>query len=293
MTAEKKMQDRQIGWNGIRLTVPAAWETRLGGHNHLIFEADFSPLLEIRWQKSSKRKSSRSQSIFKRIKKTVTALHEKDLPLEWSFLEDRYYVNCYSKLNDLSFDTGVCVCRQCQTLLLFQLSSQEKKNGQLLVNCLKSLSCHHCEADDPTFWSLQDFQLKLPPSYSLIDYSFAPGLTRISFRSRHIVLHTCKLAPADARLTSQPLEKILKSLADIPDLPVQFGKNENICMGHRTPTIGRQLILRFKRIKPFVLAEIRHDSANNRLLAIILESLRPIPPETSQSIYNNYEIIQT
>ena len=156
---------------------------------------------------------------------------------------------------------------------------------------MKSLSCQ-CAQDEPELWALQDFQLQLPSDYSLIDYSFVPGLTRISFRAPHCILHTCKLGPADARLANQPLEEILRSLADIPDLPVQFGDDGKFCRGYRAPAIGRQLTLRFKRKKPFVQAEIHHDTANNRLLAIVLESLRPIPVETSQSICNNYEIIQ-
>ena len=288
---EKTMKFRKIGWNGIRLAIPGTWEGRLGGHNHLIFEENFSPLLEIRWQKTQKRKSPRSQSVFKRIKKTAAELYEKDLPSDWSFLKNGYDVTCYGKQDNLPFDTAICVCKQCQTLLLFQLNRKRAETGSLLVNCLKSLSCH-TTADEQVFWSLQDLQLQLPSNYSLIDSSFAPGLTRISFRSRHIILHTCKLAPADARLSNQSLAEILRSLADMPDLPVQYSEDDNFCMGQRTPAIGRQLLIRFKRKKPFVRAEIRHDTANNRLLAVILESLRPIPPETSESIYNNYEIIQ-
>jgi len=290
MTAGKKIQFRQVGWNGVRLTVPVTWEAILGGYNHLIFEEEFSPLLEIRWHKAAKKNQSQSQSIFRRIKRTAATLHEKKLPSEWVFLKNEYDVTCYGKKDHSAFDTGICVCKQCRTLLLFQLSHKTKETSPLLVNCLQSLSCH-CAPDEPIFWSLQDFQLKLPSNYFLIDSSFVPGLTRISFRCKHTTLHTCKLGPADARLTDQSLEEILKSLADIPDLPVQCSEDGDFCMGRRAPTISRQLGIRFKRKKPFILAQIRHDSANNRLLAVILESLRPIPLETGQSIYNNYEII--
>jgi len=291
MLTEKMIKLRQVGWNGIRLTVPGTWEAHLGGHNHLIFEEDFSPILEIRWQKVRKRRGNQSRSLFKRIKKTVTALHELALPSEWSFLKDRYDVTCYGKLDHLYFNTGVCICKQCQSPLLFQLSNRNKKIEPLLLDCMKSLSCQ-CAPDKPEIWALQDFQLQLPSGYSLIDYSFAPGLTRISFRGPHCILQTCKLGPADARLADQPLDEILRSLADIPDLPVQFGDDGRSCKGYRSPAIGRQLTLRFKRKKPFIRAEIRHIITSNRLLAIVLESLRPIPVETSQSICNNYEIIQ-
>ena len=291
MPDERMIKLRQVGWNGIRLTVPGTWEVHLGGDNHLIFEEDFAPVLEIRWQKVRKRRGNQSLSILKRIKKTVTALHELTLPSEWSFLKDRYDVTCYGESDHLPFNTGVCICKQCQSLLLFQLSNRKKRTEPPLIKCMKSLSCQ-CAPDETNFWALQDFQLQLPSGYSLIDYSFAPGLTRISFRGPHCILHTCKLGPADARLAIQPLDEILRSLADVPDLPVQFGDDGKFCKGYRAPAIGRQLTLRFKRKKPFIRAEISHIITSNRLLAIVLESLRPIPVETSQSICSNYEIIQ-
>lgn len=291
MPAEKMIKLRQVGWNGILLTVPGTWEVHLGGDNHLIIEEDFSPILEIRWKKVRKKSGNLSLSIIKQIEKTVTALRELTLPSEWSFLKDRYDVTCYGKSNNLPFNTAVCVCKKCQSPLLFQLSHQTKETETLLVDCMKSLSCQ-CASDKPDFWALQDFQLQLPSTYSLMDYSFAPGLTRITFRGPHCTLHTCKLGPADARLARQPLDDILRNLADVPDLQVQFDNDGKFCRGYRKPSIGRQLTLRFKRKKPFIRAEIHHITPSNRLLAIVLESLRPIPAEISNSICNNYEIIQ-
>jgi len=291
MLSEKTNATRQIGWNGIRLTTHRSWETHIGGQNHLIFEKDFAPLLEIRWQKAKKRNNPKSKAILKRIKKADSALHQKKLPVEWSFIKDNYHVTCYGRLHGLPFDTGVFVCKHCQTILLLKLSNQSENSAQLLKNCLKTISCHQAD-NEPELWSLQDFQLWLPSSYSLIDYSLAAGLSRISFNHKKIILHTCKLAPADTRLTSQPLEEILTSLTDIPNLQVQISCEGKICDGWRTPTIPRQVALRFQRKKPFVQAKIRHDISNNRLLAVVLESIRPIPSETSQTISDNYEIVQ-
>ncbi len=291
MQSKKTRTVRQIGWNGIRLATHRSWETHLGGQNHLIFEKDFTPLLEIRWQKAVKKNASRSKAILKRIQKADNTLHKKKLPPEWSFLKDNYNVTCYGRLQNLPFETGVCVCKHCQTILLFKLTNQTKESAQLLKNCLKTISCHRV-ADEMELWSLQDFQLWLPPDYSLIDYSLVPGLTRISFSHKKIILHTCKLAPADTRLASQPLGEILRSLTGIPSLQVQTSSEDKVCDGWRTPTIPKQISLRFQRKKPFVQAKIRHDIASNRLLAVVLESIRPIPSETSQTISDNYEIIQ-
>jgi len=291
MLSEKTQTTRQVGWNGIRLATHSSWETHIGGQNHLIFEKDFTPLLEIRWQKTGKKNNPNSKSILRRIQKADGKLHKKKLPSEWSFLGDNYHVTCYGKLENLPFDTGVSVCKHCQTILLFKLSNQTKESAQLLKNCLKTISCHTA-AGEPVLWSLQDFQLRLPQRYTLIDYSLVAGLSRISFSHQKIVLHTCKLAPADTRLTSQPLEEILRSLTGIPDLQVKIRNEGKICDGWRTPTIARQVAIRFQRKKPFVQAKIRHDISSNRLLAVVLESIRPIPPETGQIISDNYEIVQ-
>ncbi len=290
MLSEKTKKNRQVGWNGISLVTHSSWETHIGGRNHLIFEKDFTPLLEIRWQKAVKKNIPKSKSILKRIQKADGTLHKKKIPSEWSFLEDNYHVTCYGRLQYLPFDTGVSVCKHCQTILLFKLSNQTKESAQLLKNCLKTISCHKAEGE-PELWSLQDFQLWLPQHYSLIDYSLVAGLSRISFSHKKIILHTCKLAPADTRLSNQPLEEILRSLTDIPDLQIKISSDGWICDGWRTPTIARQVAIRFQRKKPFVQAKIRHDVSRNRLLAVVLESIKPIPPQTSQVISDNYEIV--
>ncbi|MBW1635155.1 MAG: hypothetical protein JRJ68_02660 [Deltaproteobacteria bacterium] len=290
-SAETKEIFRQIGWNGIRLTVPCSWETHVGGRNHLIFEKDFSPVLEMRWQERENKKSANARSVSKQIKKTDTTLHEKELPREWSFLKEKFDVTCYGRKRESSFSTAVCTCRHCQALIFFQLNDNREKIDHLLKKSMKSLSCC-CAAGSRSFWSIQDFQLQLPSEYSLTDYSLAAGLSRISFQSGRMFLHTCKLSPADNRLNSHSLEDILKNLADVQDLQVHQDENGMGCRGYRKPTITSQILLRLQRKKPFIRAEIRHDTSHNRLLAVILESIKPIRSGTCQAISNNYEIIQ-
>jgi len=257
----------------------------------LIFEEDFSPLLEIRWQKMAKKRNRRAKAIFKRIRQADETLQERTIPPEFSFLEANFHVTCYGRLENLLFDTCVCICRHCQTILLLKLSNEKKSIVSVLVDSLKSVSCP-CKTAEQNFWSIQDFQFLLPSDYSLTDYSLAAGLTRISFHSARTVLHTCKLAPADSRLNDQPLEQILRSLVDIPDLQVQLSDERQVCEGHRAPTIGKQITLRLQRKKPFIWSRIRHDTKNNRLLAVVIESIQPISPETGPFISNHYEIIQ-
>jgi hypothetical protein len=187
------------------------------------------------------------------------------------------------------FEGGILVCTDHHTLVLFQIFSPKAEILTEVYDCLSKISClDHTETQ--TLWRIQDFSLTLPDSFILKDYTFAAGLTRLSFFSSGLFLHTCKLGPADNRLQDQSLKKILITLAGTADLELIIGEDGNSCEGYRTPSIPQQVFFRLRREKPFIRAKIWHDAVNNRLLAIVLSSNRPIPPAITDEIYRQYEI---
>ena len=138
-------------------------------------------------------------------------------------------------------------------------------------SCLTTLSC---PSHSGSLWCIQDFSLAIPVSFTLKDYTFGAGLTRLSFTSADLFLQTCKLGPADKRLAQQSLAEILITLSDADDLDILTEEN-NSCSGYRNPTIPRQILFRLRRQKPFIRAKIWHDTENNRLLAVVLSSQPP------------------
>ncbi|MGW8195790.1 MAG: hypothetical protein ACWGOX_16150 [Desulforhopalus sp.] len=275
-----------LAWNGLQLHVPAEWHLHVRGHRHLVFEEDFQPQVQIRWEREGSKITSRTES------KLTTAISRlgpvlPELPAPWRRLPERFsHVTAYRQ--DSGQPGGLyCFCQECRTIFLVQLLSTSRNVADEIAHCLLALCCHQRHH---TLWRIQDFSLCTPTSFSLTDYTFGAGLTRLSFSQGGLFLHTCRLAPADGRLNQQSLEGILLALAGTSELEVT-SNDTNLCHGFRSPSLGRQLFFRMRREKPFLWAKIWHDKVKNRLLAVLLASTRPIPEKTAATICKHYEIV--
>lgn len=281
---------RLIAWNGVQLNVPKDWEARVSEQHHLVFEKAFRPLLQIRWEQSVHHPSRNLQ---KRVQHWATELGavivEDILPLDLQPMAAHFgQVTCYRKKNGM-MQGGICLCAESHRLILFHILTSDQVLVKEVRGCLATLSCSsHAE----NLWCIQDFSLRIPARYTLQDYTFAAGLTRLSFVDSDVLLQICTLGPADIRLIQQSLQQILIALTGVPQLDIDTGRSGNSCTGRRCPTITQQIFFRFRREKPFIRAAIRHDTGNNRLLAIVLSANHPIDPTTLQQISQEYEIIQ-
>lgn len=291
MQEKTDKETRLIAWNGVQLSIPITWEARVSGLRHLVFEKDFQPQLQIRWeipvQQSPDYLQKRSIHFAEQMGSIIL---DKEVPPQFQQVKSIFgRVTCYRNENGM-LEGGILVCTDHHTLVLFQIFSPELKLLQEVSDCLSKLSCG-CPTDAMRFWCIQDFSLTLPDSYILKDYTFGAGLTRLSFFKPELFLQICKLGPADSRLHDQALENILITLADTADLAILPGESGESFEGSRTPTIPQQVLFRLRREKPFIRAKIWHDAVNNRLLAVVLSSNRPIPPATLHEICRQYAIL--
>lgn len=281
---------RLIAWNGVQLHIPITWEARVSGLRHLVFEKDFQPQLQIRWEKPAQQNPDYLQKRSIHFAEQMgSIIPDKKLPPEFQQVKDIFgRITCYCNESGM-LEGGILVCTDHHTLILFQIFSIESKHLTEVDNCLSKLSCRN-QTEPWMLWRIQDFSLTLSNSYILQDYTFGAGLTRLSFFKPELFLQICKLGPADSRLHDQSLEKILIVLADTPDLELIPDESGDSFEGYRTPTIPQQVLLRLRRERPFIRAKIWHDAVNNRLLAVVLSSNRPIPPATLHEIYRQYAI---
>ncbi len=290
MNDPKDQHNKFIAWNGVSLRIPAAWDLRVSGLCHLVFEKDFEPQLQIRWEKPSRKNPQYLQNKLTGFNgQSTSIIPHADLPAKWQKLKEKFgWVNTYREAGG-TIEGGICSCKSCNTVLLFQLLSRAPALPEEVGDCLESLSCH---GHQETLWRVQDFSLITPPTFKLKDYTFGAGLTRLSFFSGVLFLQTCKLAPADTRLSQQSLEEILLALTGTSVMEVHNDEDKQYCEGYRSPSIAKQIVFRLRREKPFLLAKIWHDRVSNRLLAVVLSSKRPIPQTTAESLYKHYEIVQ-
>ena len=295
--------DRTLAWNGIRLSIPGHWEARVAAPCHLIFEAEFQPLLQLRWYQQSSKAPAESQRLAAALAKQGDMVEPKSAGSEksnwtapWRQLESKFQVLAFSAGREKTPSGGAFSCPHCHTLVHFQTFPDKTMDttgdigtiGKTIAEALATISCHDHDED---LYRIQDFSLSLPPGFRLMDYSFASGLTRLSFAAGQLRLTAARLAPADERLKHQSLAEILLAQTDVADLQIRDTGEENSCEGFRDPAIFRRLLLRLRRDRPFVRARIGHDPLHNRLLSLILSGSRPLPAGLLPEIAATYAIV--
>jgi hypothetical protein len=286
---------REIGWNGIRLNVPASWETIVKEKQSLLFEDDFRPLLQLRWEKTGPLKK---RAIEKRGKlfwpsPSFQLDHTK---LHYTLKEIHggpgtvifYGEKAEGSLADLKVTGGIRYCPQSETLVVFQFLDYQKFLLPIFAQILLSLNSQDTER---ILWSVQDFSLRTPLDLQLDSFTFAAGLTRLSFSGPDYWLQCCKLAPADMRLKQQSVQEILTTLCGTEEIEIRQDLESTTCTGYRYPSLGKQILYRMKREKPFIAARLWHWPDANRLLAVVLSSKSPLSLSTLDTLCSQYEII--
>jgi hypothetical protein len=252
--------------------------------------------MEIRWQQSKENVPvSRPADICKQLQKELQQpVIEVPLPPSLQSLDRNYQTVGLSWLPDGQLSGLIAVCPVCGILVFCRFFPHKSITADELVGRLDTIQCHATDATNATLtsWNIQDLALRLPAPFRLIDYTFAAGLTRLSFCNEPLHLQTCRLAQAAERLTLNNLEDILRTLHGRKDTHCHTTSDGLACECWCSPSITRQAIIRLGRKKPFLWSRIWHLPDKDRLLAIILESTRPIPADTSCLICEHYEIVQ-
>lgn len=288
MQAGGDKHTKMIGWNGVRIVIPARWETLVNAPCHLVFEDEFLPILQLRWDTIRKSPKDLLQITAAFAERAETIIPAGELTPEWRLLEARFQILACSGDKEGTPTGGLFCCPHCHTLFQFQVFPNHTPVATLVSDCLATLSCHgHAEA----LWRIQDFSLITPQPFCFTDCSFMAGLTRLSFRAGHLTLDTCTLAPADVRLSRQSLAEMLLALTATPDLEIQETDNHQSIEGFRSPGLAGRMLLRMRRCKPYVRARIWHDLPHNRLLALVLTGSRPIPDDILPTLAGSYAIV--
>jgi hypothetical protein len=155
---------------------------------------------------------------------------------------------------------------------------------------LDSVQCHRSHGA-PSYWSIQDFQLILPPEYTFTDSTFAAGLSRLAFSGNGLKLQFCRLAPAATRLAASSLPQLLGTLVGgpLPEDAITDAPEVYECRNH--PSASHRWLARLRRLPPYRWGRIRHDVPHNRLLAVTAESTEAIDLTIVHGLCLHYEIV--
>lgn len=282
---------RLIAWNGLHLALPAGWEAMVCGPHHLLLECNFAPVLEIRWAADAK---GSPEDILATARHRFTAPHQDvrriDPPQPLAALSARRGITWLSWQDGGRPDGLLWQCPECGTVVLCRLYRHQPEMASPVAAVLDSIQCHR-STDAPSLWSIQDFQLILPPEYSFTDSTFAAGLSRLAFSGKGLGLQFCRLAPAATRLAASSLPQLLGTLIG-GQLPEEaLADAHEVYEWSNRPPASRRFLARLRRLPPFRWGRIWHDVPHNRLLAVTAESTTAIDLTLVHELCRHYEII--
>lgn len=281
---------RTLGWNGLQLTIPSGCDDIVSGNRHLVIERDFQPVIEIRWETpEGKKRPATIQSVIRQIQRANPDTC-REVPPPQGFTEFVRLKSVHCLQNGESGFSLIWFCSACQTLLLCRIYQHPTVSLSEIAGILFSIECHQ-EQHQSRLWQVQDFRLELPAGYQLSSFRFQAGLSRLLFSCKEGRLLACRMAPASDRLQHAGLPDLLCSLHEqlSPQQVEYIDKNTVQCA--TKPPLAGQILLRLKRKKAFCTGFLHHDELNNRILALIMESNKPIMPETLGELFLKYEII--
>lgn len=282
---------RTLAWNGLRLSHPSHWEATINAASHLLFEEDFHPVFEIRWQKKEPKNRRSDESRVQKIAKESGLKTLTSLPPHWKKLSKRYSLKLLAKEKDSSPEAAILLCMKCGCTLLLYFFDRDVPTNHLAINSmLSSIRCHEKEGQATTLWAVQDFHVNLPNSFVLSGHNFGAGLTRLSFTDSSLTIHLCRLAGASERLRNSSMLNLLNLLGDLELTEEELNISKTGISHDFSPSILQQIRIRMKRKLPFHQVSLRHHPEADRLSGLFLFDKKPIPATLNSSILDSYEI---
>ncbi len=282
---------KAVAWNGISLDYPADWDPIISGETHILFEKDFNPVFELRWQKQKNSGRVSLDTILSRITKEAGLPELTPIPIPWKRYTENFAIRLLGNHDNTTPEAAIFICRECKTTLLFYFFNELiEKQKQIILQLLSSVSCHRDNDCHDICWKIQDFQVLLPDTFEISGHNFGAGLTRLSFVHSGLTMHLCRMASASQRLKDSSLLNLMNLLGDIEVSQAKSQLQENEVSHRSYPSLLQQIRSRMKRKAPFHWVILRHHPELDRLSGLFFYDKKPIPETLVSVIENNYEI---
>lgn len=221
------MSWREIAWNGVRFSTPAAWEVAKIGPRYLLLADQGEPALEIKWERIKGRFSH--QTALRRLKSLHRdTIQESPLPEEWEKILGDFTVKGFTWQAGARGGRGVILhCPACgnATLIQFFLNFSDS-NHETCRRVLASFQDH--SMDSPVRWSIFDIRAEIPADYRLVRYRFEAGRFEMQFGSKGQQITLYRWGPASALLAKGDLIAFAVKTIRIH----QSGWHSLTCTGH-------------------------------------------------------------
>lgn len=279
---------QEISWNGISFQVPASWQPVVILTDYLLFEDQYRPILELKWQQI--KGSFSVERILKQLRRSGSkkdSIKDRSVPQQWQQVLKPF--NCYTFewQGEKNYGTGLLRhCPVCNLTILLQFYMDDPQHEPVCLHILQTLRCH--QETDYLGWSIYDIAFSLPVAANLQAQEFHTGRYRISFQLGELFFSLLRFKPAEALLSDIGLTGFGQQLLQHGEQYV--GRDEN-----SQPACWRKEgngWLRFKKKLRRQQADhflcLRHIPEHNVILGVQAKSNQPIDEIKVQTLLQNY-----
>lgn len=273
---------KPFAWAGIKLTIPAAWETGHLGNGYALLEHRYRPVLEM------KTATIRGRFTFQRHFKALARsgrtrsappLRLTPLPPGWPAFSDRMDVQAFKWQGDHVGGRGLLLyCRDCRKATLIQFYDHGHHRLAAMPDVLASFK-DHPSGSGPTV-AVYDIQATLPDRFALTRFRFDAGRFELVFAHSREGVTLWRWSPADVILDrcGNTLSHVARNNGLLPPAVIdQDGRPVKGGLEWQWRARGYRHRLRgffAQRAKPPGHAlRIWHRSDTNRILAVRAEAI--------------------
>ncbi len=281
---------QRISWNGVSFQVPFSWQPVAIYTNYLLFEDQYKPVCELKWQHISG--SYSVERILKRLRSSgrkEDSITPVPIPLEWEETLQRF--NCYPFLWQGAQNRGLGLlihCGECNLTTLLQFYTKEPQHSLVCLRILQSLSCHL--ATDLQDWSIYDIHFSLPVAAELQKQEFQTGRYKISFylKSERLYFNMLRFKPAEMLLAGKNLDGFGQQLLENDEQRMVIsGEDPYLCSWQKKGNRWRRFKAGLRKHQADHLLSLRHSPVKNVILGVQAKSNQPISRRMiSRMLYN-------
>ena len=295
---------KEIGWNGIRLSVPGNWEAGRVGKQYMLLENDGFPAMELKWNNikgkfSTERHLKRLKSDYQK-QQVGQEISPWAIPDAWHHVLRMHNVTGFQWEGNLFAGKGLilfCKSCRCATLLQFyehRYNLNAKKNTNYQQEILSSFQDH--TQNGRHLWSVFDIRTILPKHFKLFRHSFSPGAFELIFNTGDYQVSFYRWSPASVILQESDLQGFAEKVfpffkSSHPGSNLLDGSETIELESFPALSLWRKWRLKLRKKPVFQWARVWHVSGANRILAVKAESDKPLEFELLDSIFSEYDVI--
>jgi len=279
---------QDISWNGISFQVPATWQPVVILNDYLLFEDQYRPIFELKWQQI--KGSFSVERILKQLRSSGSkkdSIKARSIPQQWQQVLKPF--NCYTFewQGEKNFGTGLLRhCPDCNLTILLQFYMDDPQHEPVCLHILQTLRCH--KETDCLGWSIYDIAFSLPVVAKLQAQEFHTGRYRISFQLGELFFSLLRFKPAEALLSNIGLTGFGQQLLQHDEQYVGRDEDSQLACWRKEGNSWQRFKKKLRRQQADHFLCLRHVPEHNVILGVQAKSNQPIDEKVVQTLIQNY-----